>query len=211
MNRLSNVLKPAAWLLPLSAVLLASGCCCFLPSPGTPRSAPVVAAPPPPPPAPAPAPVEANAFVKNQLPTGVELHVPAAGIESRLVAFIKDESRPVDKTTWFDFDRLLFASGKATLEPASNEQLDNIAQILTAYPRVNVKIGGYTDDQGDDAYNMALSKNRADNVKAEIVKRGIDAARLEAEGYGEQHPVADNATPEGRAQNRRISLRVTQK
>jgi len=152
-----------------------------------------------------------GAFFKKALPTKVELNIPELGIENQLLKFIEDAARPVDKTTWFNFDRLLFKTGSATLEPQSREQLTNIVEILKAYPAVKVKIGGYTDNVGDPAANMKLSQDRATNVMNEIIKGGIAPGRLEAEGYGDQHPVGDNATPEGRAMNRRIALRVTAK
>jgi OOP family OmpA-OmpF porin len=74
-----------------------------------------------------------------------------------------------------------------------------------------MRIGGYTDNVGDPAQNLELSKERADAVMAEEVRRGLAPDRLTAEGYGEQHPVADNSTEAGRAQNRRIAMRITQK
>ena len=150
-------------------------------------------------------------FFKRKLPNGVELNIPKLGIENRLVDFIEDSSKPADKNTWFDFDRLLFDTGKATLQPSSQEQLENIANILKAYPKVKAKIGGYTDNVGDKAMNMKLSSERANNVMVELVKLGVAPARLTAEGYGEDHPAADNSTEEGRAKNRRISMRVTEK
>ena len=82
---------------------------------------------------------------------------------------------------------------------------------MKAYPNVHVRVGGYTDNQGDAAANLKLSQDRANVVMAQLVGRGIDASRLDAKGYGEDHPVADNSTVEGRAANRRIALRVTQK
>jgi OmpA-OmpF porin, OOP family len=150
-------------------------------------------------------------FIKRKLPDGTELNIPRLGIENKLIDFIEDASKSVDKTTWFDFDRLTFDTGKATLEDASSEQLQNIAAILKAYPKVKIKIGGYTDNTGNELANLKLSQQRAINVMDELVHRGIDKARLEAQGYGQEHPVADNATEEGRAKNRRISLRVTEK
>ncbi len=138
------------------------------------------------------------------------MNIPKLGVENKLIDWI-ESSNPVDTTTWFDFDRLLFASGSATLEPASQEQLSNVAAILKAYPKVKIKLGGYTDNTGDPAVNLKLSDERAKNVMAELIKLGVDPARLEAEGYGEDHPVADNKTEEGRQLNRRISLRVTEK
>jgi OmpA-OmpF porin, OOP family len=150
-------------------------------------------------------------FFKTKLPDGVELNVPQFGIESKLINFLNDSSKPVDTTTWFNFDRLLFDTGQATLQPSSQEQLNNIAAILKAYPNVHVKIGGYTDNTGDSAANQALSEARAKNVMDALVAAGIDPSRLESKGYGDQYPVGDNSTEEGRAQNRRIALLVTQK
>ncbi len=145
------------------------------------------------------------------LPTGVELTVPEFGAEKRLIAFIEDEARPVDTTTWFTLDRLEFETGSANLKPSSMEQLRNIAQIMKAYPNVGLKIGGYTDSTGNPEANLKLSHTRARNTMNELIGLGVDPARLEAEGYGDKHPVADNSTEEGRQKNRRIDLKVTRK
>ena len=150
-------------------------------------------------------------MMKVKLPDGSELNVPSRGVEARLVSYLNDSSAPVSDTTWFDFDRLLFDTGKATLQPASEEQLTNISAILKAYPQVKIRIGGYTDNTGDPAANLQLSEQRADNVMAELVKLGIDPSRMTAKGYGAEDPIADNSTEEGRQNNRRISLRVTDK
>jgi outer membrane protein OmpA-like peptidoglycan-associated protein len=82
---------------------------------------------------------------------------------------------------------------------------------MKAYPQADLKIGGYTDNTGDKKANVKLSDDRAKDVMAELVKRGIDAKRLAAEGYGDQYPVASNDTEEGKAKNRRVSARVTKK
>ncbi len=152
-----------------------------------------------------------GSFFKTKLPDGTELNIPQYGVENKLIQYLQDSSKPVDKDTWFDFDRLLFDTGSATLQPASNEQLGNIAAILKAYPQVKIKIGGYTDNTGDKAANLKLSQDRANNVMNELVTLGVASDRLDAQGYGEDHPIADNSTDEGRQKNRRISLRVTAK
>ena len=152
-----------------------------------------------------------GSFFTTKLPNGVELNIPQFGVENKLIAFLNDSSKPVDETTWFNFDRLLFDTGSATLQPSSQEQLGNIANILKAYPNVHLKIGGYTDNTGDAAANMSLSAARAKSVMDSLVSSGIDASRLSSEGYGDQYPVGDNATEEGRAKNRRIAMRVTEK
>jgi len=142
---------------------------------------------------------------------GVSLKgVNIKGVEANLLDFIKSD-KAVDKTTWFDFDRLTFETGSATLKPESQEQLKNIAEILKAYPAVNIKLGGYTDNTGNANSNLKLSGDRAASVKGELAKLGISDSRLDAEGYGQEHPVTPNDTEEGRAQNRRISVRVTKK
>ncbi len=150
-------------------------------------------------------------FVIRKLPDSVNLHVPLRGMEMRLLDFIQDPSKSPEQVTWFDFDRLLFDTDSARLRPQSQEQLRNIADILKAYPIVHVTVGGYTDNTGDPQHNLALSQARADGVVAELVAMGIASDRLQARGYGDRYPVADNSTEEGRAKNRRISMRVTQK
>jgi OmpA-OmpF porin, OOP family len=155
--------------------------------------------------------LDANGMRTLKLPDGVELKAAPTGIEGQLVAFIQDASKPIDKTTWFNFDRLLYKTGSATLEPSSMEQLRNIAAIMKAFPNVKLKIGGYTDNVGNAASNMRLSGNRANTALSELVKLGVAGDRLEAEGYGDTVPVADNATAEGRQQNRRTAARVTAK
>lgn len=152
-----------------------------------------------------------GAFFKRKLPSGYELNIPENGIENNLVKFIEDKDKPVDETTWFNFDRLLFDTGKATLRPESQEQLSNIAYILKEYPNVTIKLGGYTDNTGSAAVNKKLSQDRADSVMGELVKLGVGKSRMDAEGYGQEHPVASNDTEAGRAENRRIAIRVTKK
>jgi OmpA-OmpF porin, OOP family len=152
-----------------------------------------------------------GAYAARVLPDQVSINIPANGFETKLLGFVEDASKAVDKTTWFDFDRVLFDTGAATLRPESNEQIANIASILKAFPNVTLKIGGYTDNTGNADANKKLSQARADAVTAAIVAGGIDAARLSAEGYGQEFPVADNATEEGRQKNRRVSARVSAK
>jgi OmpA-OmpF porin, OOP family len=152
-----------------------------------------------------------GATIKRVLPGGVELNVPENGIESQLITFISDKAQEVTKDKWFNFDRINFASGSSSLTNESAEQVKNIAEILIAYPNVMLKIGGYTDNVGDPNSNLKLSANRAATVMKALVVNGIDAGRLAAEGYGDQHSEASNDTEEGRAQNRRIAVRVTEK
>ncbi|MCC6278977.1 MAG: DUF937 domain-containing protein [Saprospiraceae bacterium] len=154
----------------------------------------------------------ATAAYMKKLASGFEIKGNANGIESQLIAFIEDASKPVDKTTWFNFDRLTFNTGSAEIDmEKSRAQLTNIYEVLKAFPKVKLKIGGYTDNVGKEAANLKLSTERAKATVAALVAMGIEKGRLTPEGYGSQHPVASNDTEEGRAQNRRIAVRVTEK
>lgn len=148
--------------------------------------------------------------LKKTLSTGVELNFGEQSIENELISFIEDKSKPVDKTTWFNFRDLRFETGSAVIDSTSMQEVRNIAEILKAYP-IDLKIGGYTDNVGKEAANQKLSASRATSVVNALVAMGIDAKRLAPEGYGSQFPVASNDTEEGKAQNRRIAVRVTKK
>ncbi|MGA7116930.1 MAG: OmpA family protein, partial [Hyphomicrobium sp.] len=165
-------------------------------------------------PAAAPAPATAPAapsMARVALAGGTEIEGAADGVEIKIVNFINDPNATIDKTTWFNFDRLTFETGSATLTSESKAQIDNIVAILNAYPAVKMKIGGYTDNTGDPQNNLDLSGKRATKVMEAIVAAGISADRVEAEGYGDQFPVADNETDEGRSQNRRTAVSIRAK
>ncbi|MFT4030798.1 MAG: OmpA family protein [Siphonobacter sp.] len=149
--------------------------------------------------------------IKKTLSTGVELSFASGSIEDSLIAFIENKNRPVDKQTWFNFRDLNFRTGSNEIDSTSMQEVKNINEIMKAYPEVNLKIGGYTDNTGNAASNLTLSKERAKTVRLTLEKMGIAASRLEDEGYGQEYPIASNDTEEGRAQNRRISVRVTKK
>jgi len=147
--------------------------------------------------------------ISRMIPGGIQLHYPKTGVEGKLLSFIEDPRQSLNAERWFDFDRLLFNTNSAVLKPESQPQLQNIAAILKSYPSVTVKIGGYTDTSGDAAFNMKLSQDRADSVMHELTDMGISPHRLSAQGYGGGYPIADNATEAGRAQNRRVAIKVT--
>ena len=101
---------------------------------------------------------------------------------------------------------VFFATASFKLLPKSFRPLNEVVAILNENPTFNVNIDGHTDSQGNDAYNMTLSDNRAASVKAYLVGKGIAESRLTSTGYGESKPIADNAKAAGRAQNRRVEM-----
>jgi len=105
--------------------------------------------------------------------------------------------------SFFDFDQ-------AQIQPQSYPVLDEAVLILKEYPDVHIVVEGYTDDVGTEEYNMQLSIRRAEAVFRYLVNSGIEPERIRIEGFGESHPVADNSTPEGRAENRRVEIRMVQ-
>jgi OOP family OmpA-OmpF porin len=99
-----------------------------------------------------------------------------------------------------------FAFDSSTLTPEAIHQLSDTLQALQDDPELRIRIDGYTDSIGSDAYNLRLSERRAEAVKRYLVSEGIAPSRIETRGLGESSPVADNATEAGRAQNRRVEV-----
>jgi OmpA-OmpF porin, OOP family len=103
---------------------------------------------------------------------------------------------------------VLFATGSSKLIGNSTKNLNEVVKILNEYADVNLTIEGHTDNTGDAEKNQTLSQNRADAVKAYLISKGINESRLTASGYGQDQPIADNETKEGRQQNRRVELKL---
>ncbi len=108
----------------------------------------------------------------------------------------------------FTLDNVYFDTGKSTLKPSSYPELNELVEYMKLKPSVKIEIAGHTDDVGDDTANMKLSQERANAVKAYLVKKGIASDRVVAKGYGEMQPVAPNDTPEGRQKNRRTVVLI---
>lgn len=151
--------------------------------------------------------------IKVKLPNGKELDANKGGIEDQLVTFLNSDWKSLSadslKNRWFDFDNLNFNTGNAILIPASEKQLDNIAEILKAFPDAKIKIGGYTDVTGNAATNKKLSQDRADAAKAGLTKRGVGGQVTGADGYGSQfakYPAT--ASDEEKAMDRHVSVSV---
>lgn len=101
---------------------------------------------------------------------------------------------------------ITFDNGKATVAKSSFKTLDLAVKVFQKFTAVRVKVEGHTDDVGDAAVNKELSAERAKAVKEYLVSKGVDAGRLESEGYGSERPVGDNKKPKGREQNRRVEF-----
>jgi len=153
-------------------------------APPPPPPPPEAAAPPPPTPPPPPEPCHA--------PAGFQVNANCHIIEQKVIV------RAVD----FEFN-------STRLTVPAQETLDDIDHALLNQPQLQIEIQGYTDSVGADAYNLNLSRKRAEAVKAYLVSKGVHDSVLTAKGYGKADPIASNATAEGRAQNRRVAFVVT--
>jgi outer membrane protein OmpA-like peptidoglycan-associated protein len=155
-----------------------------------------------------------GAAIKIKLANGTELDATKGSLEDRLYQFITDPAAQTGKDIWFNFEDLLFDSGKSTLKDTAVTQLQNTVAILNSYPAVVVKLGGYTDNTGDSLANVKLSESRVKAVHAQMISKGLTASSFDTkayEGYGPLFSVAENTTLEGRGQNRRISISVRAK
>lgn len=101
----------------------------------------------------------------------------------------------------FDFD-------SSTVRPEFRSTLDQVADTLRRYEQTYVDVYGHTDSVGSDAYNQTLSERRAGAVASYLITRGVQSARLATRGFGESEPIASNETEEGRAQNRRVEIKL---
>jgi OmpA-OmpF porin, OOP family len=110
--------------------------------------------------------------------------------------------------TLSDAGNVLFDFDKSDLTPAAKAQLDTLMDKLRNADVVSIKVIGHTDSKGSDAYNQALSERRASSVAAYLLSQGLAPNKLTSEGRGESEPVADNASDEGRAKNRRVELHI---
>lgn len=171
------------------------------------------AAPPPPPPPPAPPPVAAAA----PAPAAVPAEPPDSDHDGVPDSIDQCPNTPlgvqVDSVGCplkgsITLEGVTFETNSAALTVASHPPLDAIADGLKKHPRLKVEIQGHTDSTGSPPYNLKLSQRRADSVRSYLVNSGANPEQLETKGYGQSQPVASNATPQGRARNRRVVMHV---
>ena len=104
--------------------------------------------------------------------------------------------------------KVYFATNKSTIKRRSYLLLNEVAQVLLDRPKIRVRIEGHTDSRGSDAYNKKLSQSRAKSVRVYLKRQGVASNRMEAVGFGEERPIEDNATKDGRAANRRVEFHI---
>ncbi|HED35208.1 MAG TPA: hypothetical protein ENJ08_13510 [Gammaproteobacteria bacterium] len=103
---------------------------------------------------------------------------------------------------------ITFPSGGSNLKADFYSVLDSVALVMNEFDKTLILAAGYTDSKGSEAHNQTLSEKRASAVAAYLISRKVNSARFETVGFGERKPVADNATAQGRALNRRVELRL---
>lgn len=103
---------------------------------------------------------------------------------------------------------ITFATNSSNIEPRFRPTLDQVAAVLAEYEQTYVDVYGHTDSTGSDAYNQTLSEQRASSVAGYLSTKGVQSARLGTRGFGESQPIADNNTEEGKAENRRVEIKL---
>lgn len=121
----------------------------------------------------------------------------------------KDEWKTIVEEKPVHIEGASFDTNSARLKPTADAKLQQVVDFARHYPDANLEVSGYTDNRGSKAYNLKLSKRRAESVKTYLVKKGVAADRIAAAGYGFERPIADNKTKAGRAMNRRVEVRYT--
>ena len=143
-------------------------------------------------------PVDINSTVDNSI----------SNAQKALASINPDKIRALDVATALNMQIINFASGSSEIPKANQSILDQAAALMQRASQVQLTIKGFTDSVGNAEANKALSLKRAEAIKNYLVAKGVDPAQLKAEGYGQEQPKADNSTPEGQFQNRRIEFEV---
>ncbi len=140
------------------------------------------------------------------VPDGIEVQRGTNPLDASDDVPKKKEELKVEVGAAITLEGIVFKSGKAAILSESEPQLEKAYNTLAQNPEVVVEIQGHTDNVGNKAKNVKLSKDRAESVKGWLVKKGIDASRMTTKGFGPDKPIADNKTAEGKAKNRRIEF-----
>ncbi len=106
---------------------------------------------------------------------------------------------------------IFFKSGEVELLPSSMPEFERLIKFMQQYPKINIMVIGHTDNVGDSEYNLQLSQMRSKFLVDKLIEYGVSPERLDWDGYGDQKPVADNNTAQGRKKNRRIEFKIISK
>jgi outer membrane protein OmpA-like peptidoglycan-associated protein len=105
-------------------------------------------------------------------------------------------------------DHLIFAQGKAVIDPKSHAELDEVVQMMKENEKIEIRLEGHTDNVGSPKANLDLSQKRVDAVKKYLVEKGISKGRIETKAFGGSQPLKNEQTPEAKAMNRRVEMRI---
>lgn len=130
----------------------------------------------------------------------------AEEMEQQMVASVAEMEADIAKTGSCSIYGVLFDTGKSVIKPESEKCLNEVTSLLKKNASWKMRVEGHTDNVGSSEANLKLSQARADAVRASLIDRGIDAARLTAKGFGDSKPIAENSSEDGRAKNRRVTL-----
>ena len=126
--------------------------------------------------------------------------------EAKIAGLEELATRQTDRGIVVTLDDVLFAFGRADLQPGAQRSLDRVAEFLEAHPERSTSVEGHTDDVGPDAYNQQLSEERASAVASYLRSRGVDSTRIGIVGFGETRPLVANESASARQQNRRVEI-----
>ena len=157
-----------------------------------------------------------DGFIETTLTEGTYVaHMSAVGYMPKddTLRFVLDTldifMQPIKEGIKVKIENLFFATNKTYILPQSEQAMSDLANFLLDNPSVKIHVVGHTDAVGTDEANQILSEGRANSVRNDLIKRGVAAERITAEGKGEKEPVADNDTEEGRQLNRRVEFTIT--
>ena len=154
-------------------------------------------------------------YILIKLPDGKEWKIAKNSTEYQLFEFLNSDQSKVDaddRKGWINLDKVRFESGKTDLSPEAVSQLETVAILMKKFPNIKIKVGGHSDNTGNENTNITLSSERAKVSAEKIISFGIEKNRVTSAGYGSQYPACpENNTNECKAANRRIDVKVIQK
>jgi outer membrane protein OmpA-like peptidoglycan-associated protein len=144
--------------------------------------------------------LDPGAAVDRKITQDIELGLPTSA------AVAAETAHTVGKV--MNLDNLIFQLGKAKIEPASYQELDQVVSMLTTYPRMVIQLEGHTDTKGDPKLNMKLSQDRVDAVKDYLVSKGVSKSKVKTKAFGGTQPLSRADTEEAHTMNRRVQVRI---